>query len=142
MNFKQPEAQVARWIEYLSEYRFEIEQRPGRYHGNADGLSRRPCEGEVCKQCARIEQNAEEKLVHVPARLADKCNERDKKLEIGPTNVHQTNVHPTNVHPTNVTCRTVTIKQSDKDRSWVKSYTDEEMRDAQRADPVLKAVID
>lgn len=41
-NFKQPEGQVARWIEYLSNFEFEIEHRPGRQHGNADALSRYP----------------------------------------------------------------------------------------------------
>ena len=41
MNCKNPEAQVARWLEVLGSYNFDIEHRPGRYHGNADGLSRR-----------------------------------------------------------------------------------------------------
>ena len=45
-SFKQPEGQVARWLEKLSEFQYRIEHRPGKLHGNADGLSRRPC-----KQC-------------------------------------------------------------------------------------------
>ena len=40
-NFKEPEGQVARWIEALST--FDIQHRPGRQHGNANGLSRIPC---------------------------------------------------------------------------------------------------
>ena len=47
-----PTAQVARWLEILSEFQFTIEHRPGNKHGNADGLSRRPCLD--CKQCDRI----------------------------------------------------------------------------------------
>jgi hypothetical protein len=43
MNFKEPEGQVARWIEYLSTFDFEIIHRPGKDHGAADALSRRPC---------------------------------------------------------------------------------------------------
>ena len=42
-NFKEPEGQVARWLESLSAFDFEIEHRPGRQHRNADGLSRIPC---------------------------------------------------------------------------------------------------
>ena len=45
-NFKEPEGQVARWLEQLAPYDLHIEHRPGRKHGNADGLSSRPC-----KQC-------------------------------------------------------------------------------------------
>ena len=47
-NFKEPEGQVARWIKTLSTFTFEIEHHPGKQHGNADGLSRRPC-----KQCGQ-----------------------------------------------------------------------------------------
>lgn len=46
LNFKNPEGQIARWIEVLSSYPLKIEHRQGRSHGNADGLSRIPC-----KQC-------------------------------------------------------------------------------------------
>lgn len=43
MQFKNPEGQMARWLEVLSVYDFSISHRPGKSHGNADGLSRRPC---------------------------------------------------------------------------------------------------
>jgi len=46
LSFKDPEGQVARWIEALGSYDMKIEHRPGRLHKNADGMSRR-----VCKQC-------------------------------------------------------------------------------------------
>ena len=39
-NFKSPRGQVARWLERLSDFDFEVEHRPGQSHGNADGLSR------------------------------------------------------------------------------------------------------
>ena len=42
MSFKEPQGQVARWLERLQEYDYEIRDRPGRLHDNADGLSRRP----------------------------------------------------------------------------------------------------
>ena len=47
-NFKEPEGQLARWLERLQEYDFTILHRPGRKHQNADSLSRRPC-----TQCGR-----------------------------------------------------------------------------------------
>lgn len=41
-KLKEPKGRIARWIEILSAYNFEIEYRPGPRHGNADGLSRCP----------------------------------------------------------------------------------------------------
>lgn len=52
-NFRNPEGQVARWIETLMTYDYEIQHRPGRQHGNADSLSRRPCV--ECSHCERAE---------------------------------------------------------------------------------------
>ena len=48
LSFKNVEGQIARWIERLQQYDFEIKHREGKMHGNADGLSRRPCEAQ-CK---------------------------------------------------------------------------------------------
>nr|VZH96027.1 unnamed protein product [Spirometra erinaceieuropaei] len=54
-NFRNPEGQVARWQEKLAEYDFECVFRPGRQHGNADALSRKPHRphGE-CPSCTDI----------------------------------------------------------------------------------------
>lgn len=52
-SFKEPEGQLARWLEILGQYDFVIEHRPGARHMNADALSRRPCID--CKHCARLE---------------------------------------------------------------------------------------
>ena len=38
-SFKEPEGQLARWLEKLQEYHFNIVHRPGRKHANADALS-------------------------------------------------------------------------------------------------------
>ena len=48
-NFKEPEGQLARWLERLQEFDFTICHRRGRKHTNADALSRLPCQ-----QCGRI----------------------------------------------------------------------------------------
>ena len=46
---------MARWIERLQQYDFEVIYRKGEVHKNADGLSRRPCEEDSCNYCTRIE---------------------------------------------------------------------------------------
>ena len=47
-NFKEPEGQMARWLERLQEFDFSILHRQGKKHTNADSLSRLPC-----RQCGR-----------------------------------------------------------------------------------------
>ena len=47
-NFRDPEGQIARWLERLQELDFDIVHRRGRAHMNADALSRLPCQ-----QCGR-----------------------------------------------------------------------------------------
>lgn len=54
LQFKNPEGQLARWIERLQSYDFVIDHRKGGLHGNADALSRRPCNIE-CKHCIKAE---------------------------------------------------------------------------------------
>ncbi|GBM15589.1 Transposon Ty3-I Gag-Pol polyprotein [Araneus ventricosus] len=54
-NEEEPEGQIARWIQRLQEYDFEIQHRKGTSHGNADALSRRPCK-ESCKHCTNAEK--------------------------------------------------------------------------------------
>ena len=39
-NFKEPEGQIAQWIESLAEFTFTIKHRPGQQHTNADSPSR------------------------------------------------------------------------------------------------------
>ena len=51
---REPSHQVARWLEILAEFNYQLEHRAGTKHGNADGLSRRECQD--CKQCGRIER--------------------------------------------------------------------------------------
>lgn len=49
MNFKEPQGQLARWLEELSQFDMEIQHRPGKKHANADALSRIPG-GEPCSE--------------------------------------------------------------------------------------------
>lgn len=56
MSFKDLEGQLARWLERLQEYDFEVVHRRGESHKNADGLSRRLCETFGCKYCTKVEE--------------------------------------------------------------------------------------
>lgn len=69
LKFKNPEGQVARWLQILSTYVFDIQHRPGSQHGNADGLSRRPCT--ECTHCERQEVSYEHgnTPVHATVRM-------------------------------------------------------------------------
>eukprot|EP00731_Ephydatia_muelleri_P013634 Em0007g944a len=49
---KEPEGQLARWLERLQEYNFDVVHRQGLRHCNADALSRIPC-----RQCDREEHD-------------------------------------------------------------------------------------
>ena len=52
MNYRDPDDQWARWLQRLQEYDFDIQHHPGKSHGNADGLSRLPCD---CRSSLRRE---------------------------------------------------------------------------------------
>ena len=41
-SLNEPKNRVARWVEILSAYNFEIEYRPGKKHENTDAMSRCP----------------------------------------------------------------------------------------------------
>ncbi|KRZ76144.1 Retrovirus-related Pol polyprotein from transposon [Trichinella papuae] len=53
-KFREPEGQVARSLERLAEYEFEVVHRPGQQHRNTDALSRR-----VCKHCGAMNPTAD-----------------------------------------------------------------------------------
>ena len=71
-SFKEPKGQVARWIERLAEFNFTIEHRPGRIHGNADGLSRIHPENCEAESAADLENGVLE---------VSNVNESQRKVE-------------------------------------------------------------
>ena len=58
-NFKEPEGQLARWLEQLQEYNFTIVHRQGKKHVNADALSRLQHQGEAVVAHTTTGQQAE-----------------------------------------------------------------------------------
>ena len=75
MNFKNPEGQLARWLEILSSYTMKIEHRPGRQHKNADGLSRIPC-----RQCGKAEIGDNKEIAAVYQVTAQHTDEQTKEI--------------------------------------------------------------
>ena len=55
---KEPIGQAARYLDFMSQFKYKIAYQPGEKHGNADALSRRTLcdidDGEPCRQCKRI----------------------------------------------------------------------------------------
>ena len=47
-NFREPEGQLARWLEKLQEFNYTIIHRRGHTHANADALSRMSCNQRRC----------------------------------------------------------------------------------------------
>ena len=68
-RLKDPRGQLARWLELVSEYDLEIQHRQGRSHGNADGLSRRPC-----RQCGRDDEVPTEQIRVLAEEAAEALN--------------------------------------------------------------------
>ena len=56
----EPVGQQARWIGFLEEFEYEIAHRPGKQHGNADALSRRPCRSRDCRCSAGIQSEIDD----------------------------------------------------------------------------------
>ena len=126
---KTPEGQLARWLEVLSQYQFDIEYRPGRFHGNADGLSRRPCDGQECKQCEKMANNMNEKPVHVPKNRKG----RKPKSQKSDSKSQTSKISPEKV------CRVKKSKSSTsrKNDTWIQGFSSEELRQLQSEDPEI-----
>ncbi|XP_034249687.1 uncharacterized protein LOC117650391 [Thrips palmi] len=74
-NFKNPTGRLARWLERLAPYKFEVVHEKGINIGHADALSRRParpCTAN-CKKCARLEERDAASLNYI---------DMDKLLEL------------------------------------------------------------
>lgn len=79
MSFKDPQGQVARWIEFLGTYDLDIRHRPGAKHCNANSLSRYPC-----LQCGITEEskiNKEEPEINIIHAVERVNNEHDLSIK-------------------------------------------------------------
>lgn len=66
MSFKEPEGQIARWLEELVLHVFKVEYRAGTHYANANAMSQHPRALNGCQFCEKRE--AREKELHVEER--------------------------------------------------------------------------
>ena len=128
MNFKNPEGQTARWIEILGIYDLEVEHRQGRNHGNADGLSRRPCDN--CRYCERSEKKEERFHQSDPVEDEGERNKADDE-EYRCATAMKTAEHLVSKGQDGSTGAS----------SWLATLSNTEIREAQLRDPCLGTVI-
>lgn len=55
MTFRNVQGQLARWLQKLQQYDFDVVHRAGKNHRNADALLRRPCLLSGCRFCQKQE---------------------------------------------------------------------------------------
>lgn len=72
LRFKEPQGQLARWMEELSQYNMILKHRAGRRHVNADALSRVP----VPRQCGEYVSGVG--LSELPCGGCDYCARADR----------------------------------------------------------------
>jgi len=68
-------------MERIQQYDFEIIHRKGKLHGNADGLSRRPCEEGGCRYCSKLDSREEELVGRIILGGGSWENWREDQLE-------------------------------------------------------------
>ena len=136
MKFKHPEAQVARWIEVLGTYEFTTEHRAGRNHGNADALSRKPCDGSDCKQCNKLELNMNDKQ---PIHFSTRSQKHNGVIRPSTYQTRQTVHSESNEKRQDKTKETVKCNRIVK-VSWIQTRSDTEIRKAQLDDTIRKIV--
>lgn len=80
MSFRNLEGQIARWLERIQQYNFEVIYRKGKLHDNANDLSRCPCEETNCNYCNKVDSKREE-LGRIIFREDDHENCKKDQLE-------------------------------------------------------------
>lgn len=136
ISFKNPNGQLARWIDALSEYDFEILTRPGKSNGNADAMSRIPCGGKKCYctySCS--DPTLEEFQVH-PC-VENLVNYVSEQEEIVCEDVDANSVFAVEVDSGDP--EVDSPKPSDTEFPF--PWTSDTLRKAQRHDPVISKVI-
>lgn len=83
LSFKTPDGQVARWLERLHEYDFQIHHRSGSLHTNAESLSRRPYDKKSCKPCSSIEKLS---CISLPPKYVLVATQQGRWKVFGPLN--------------------------------------------------------
>ena len=88
---------MARWLERLQEYDYEIQHRPGKQHSNADSLSRRPRRNHGdCPSCVPL---TEPQIATVTSRLPSVQHQSDEEDLWSPKNVARAQAQDPDIGP-------------------------------------------
>ncbi len=130
-GFREPKGRIARWLEILAQYQFDIEYRPGKGHGNADALSRCPNP----RECTCPEQDNLENLRCGPC---SKCRKRANDMQHvtagGKETIHRTTLpqHPLPVSEDTVPRRKDDNTESKKTSDTLEDFTEEFLDDGRK----------
>ena len=152
LQFKEPQGQLARWMEYIYQFQFSIAHREGKKHGNADALSRVPPDQGSCDA-----YHLGTPLTELPCKGCTYCSRRHEEWADFSHNVDD-------VVPLSSSCRQVVTRSqaaakakpspgtsadtgghgpvpgSPVEITWVEGYSLKELREAQLKDPDLGLV--
>ena len=133
-SLKEPKGRIARWIEILSSYDFTILHRPGKKHGNADGMSRCPLPNECL--CAEVDT-----LECLKCGPCKKCVKRSKDMESLLYTEPQDGPVPD--QPVRAVTRSDIANQENKYwTTWRESYAPEKLSKLQQNDPDISLLLD
>ena len=129
MRFKNPNGQLARWLEELSQYDLQLIHRRGKLHINADTLSRIPDNLEVCP--------------HYDGRnLSDLPCGGCRYCERAHNNWARFDQEVDDVMPLAYKCARVLRNSVAATTNWFEAFSSEEIAKAQREDPDLIIIFD
>ena len=130
MNFKDPNGQLARWLEELSQYWMVIHHRPGSKHINADALSRMG-EDNSCKEYRHAVQPQD-----LPCGGCNYCLKRHSEWSRFIECVDEA------VPLTHLAHTVQQITKKPAVMSWMSGYTWDDIRNYQRQDEDLTLIIE
>ena len=139
LKVKEPEGQLARWIELLSPFNYEIEYREGQPHQSADAMSRRPC-SDGCKWCKEWKKAEEMVSVAVQTEVSLAGSDEFVVRQTGSPHVEQDGAelssaateHCAPTDELSTSCNTIKLEPT-----WTREY----LRDQQEADLSLKVIL-
>lgn len=145
-QFKHTEGQLARWLEELSQYDFEIEHRAGHKHANADSLSRRSAEGPTDCDCYQ----AGKEVTDLPCQGCSHCRRLHQQWamfegdvdDVVPLVIRQITVQEAENH---TDCQQQAEGENEPHTpsvNWLQPLNCEQLSRAQNDDPVLSIVHD
>ncbi|XP_038154197.1 uncharacterized protein LOC119791901 [Cyprinodon tularosa] len=141
-RFKNPQGQLARWLEEMSQYDFEIEHREGRRHLNADGMSRKDGDGSESCDCYEAGQD----VASLPCHGCAHCQRLDQQWakftedvdDVVPLAVRRLTTNEDEGNRTKEQPKDpVTEGTGTPATNWLQPVTQEEWALEQRKDPVL-----